>query len=446
MSTLPLFKTFDDTPLAWHRGAYISRQAFIADVLFCASTLPDRSHVLNRCEDRYLFLVGFAAAMLRNQITVCPPALTTPFLAYIKNAFPGVYCLSDNGEYEGLVTIAATRSSGQHGDTATPEIAGQQIVLIAFTSGSTGTPGQHPKTWAALVQGVARQSVMLGVRAGGATGVVATVPPQHMYGLESSIIMPLQMGWMMHGGKPFFPSDIQTALTQSMVHNILVTTPFHLRACVDSRLELPHIEFVLSATAPLSQALALAAENAFGTRVLEIYGCTEAGSIASRRSTEGPLWQLHDGLNLTIEHPQRCHVHGAHSSEPMPLNDVITLRDTRHFLLEGRSQDLVNIAGKRASLGDLNQTLTSVDGVIDGVFFMPEGPADGVTRLVAFVVAPGRGASEVLDGLRDRIDPVFIPRPLYLVDALPRNATGKLPIECLHALARSSAAGEQATA
>jgi acyl-coenzyme A synthetase/AMP-(fatty) acid ligase len=37
--------------------------------------------------------------------------------------------------------------------------------------------------------------------------------------------------------------------------------------------------------------------------------------------------------------------------------------------------------------------------------------------------------------LQQRIDPAFVPRPLHLVDALPRNATGKVPREALLALA-----------
>jgi len=36
--------------------------------------------------------------------------------------------------------------------------------------------------------------------------------------------------------------------------------------------------------------------------------------------------------------------------------------------------------------------------------------------------------------LRERIDPLFLPRPLLFVDALPRNGTGKLPRAALDAL------------
>jgi acyl-coenzyme A synthetase/AMP-(fatty) acid ligase len=70
------------------------------------------------------------------------------------------------------------------------------------------------------------------------------------------------------------------------------------------------------------------------------------------------------------------------------------------------------------------------------VFFVPEErEADGVTRLTAFVVAPGLTRAQVLAALRERIDAAFLPRPLVMVDALPRQLTGKLPRAELRALA-----------
>ena len=97
---------------------------------------------------------------------------------------------------------------------------------------------------------------------------------------------------------------------------------------------------------------------------------------------------------------------------------------------------MVNIAGKRNSLGYLNHQLTSIPGVSDGVFFLPdEAEPDGVTRLTAFAVAPGLTAAQLAEALRERIDAAFMPRPLYLVDALPRQLTGKLPREALRKLA-----------
>ena len=67
-------------------------------------------------------------------------------------------------------------------------------------------------------------------------------------------------------------------------------------------------------------------------------------------------------------------------------------------------------------------------GVNDGAFFLPDTGVDGrEARLTAFVVAPGMSREQLLEILRNKIDAVFLPRPLYIVPSLPRNDTGKLP-------------------
>ena len=81
----------------------------------------------------------------------------------------------------------------------------------------------------------------------------------------------------------------------------------------------------------------------------------------------------------------------------------------------------------------LNAELIRVPGILDGTFYWPDQGRTGNGRLTAFVVAPGSDRSQILAELRRRIDPVFLPRPLRFVDALPRNATGKLPREQLDA-------------
>jgi acyl-coenzyme A synthetase/AMP-(fatty) acid ligase len=128
-------------------------------------------------------------------------------------------------------------------------------------------------------------------------------------------------------------------------------------------------------------------------------------------------------------------VRGGHVETEVLLADVIELRGPGRFELHGRTADLVNVAGKRTSLAHLNYHLNSVEGVRDGAFVVPEEGGEGVTRLTAYVVAPGLSGGAVMSALRRRIDAAFLPRPLHFVDALPRNATGKLPREALAAFA-----------
>jgi acyl-coenzyme A synthetase/AMP-(fatty) acid ligase len=68
---------------------------------------------------------------------------------------------------------------------------------------------------------------------------------------------------------------------------------------------------------------------------------------------------------------------------------------------------------------------------LDGVFIATDGEGDAAHRLTAFVVAPGMSVDDLLAALRHRIDPTFLPRPLHIVDELPRNLLGKLPREAV---------------
>jgi acyl-coenzyme A synthetase/AMP-(fatty) acid ligase len=134
---------------------------------------------------------------------------------------------------------------------------------------------------------------------------------------------------------------------------------------------------------------------------------------------------------------------GGPVQEEALASDIVEAADEVSFTLHGRSADLVNIAGKRTSLAYLNQQLLEIEGVRDGCYFAPDEidaatahDQRSVPRLMAFVVAPQLTRAALLDALRRRVDPVFLPRPLYLVGALPRNATGKLTRESLVSLAR----------
>ena len=217
---------------------------------------------------------------------------------------------------------------------------------------------------------------------------------------------------------------------------VLVTTPIHLRTLLASEIELPPVDLVVSATAPLSRELAREVEAKFRTPLLEIYGSTETGQIAMRRTAETAAWRLWPGVRLSVSNEQ-VFAHGGHVEQLTPMCDVIEITGEEEFLLHGRTADLVNVAGKRSSFGYLNAQLNAIPGVIDGAFFLREETtgSTGVARLGAVVVAPGLNVAGLTEQLRQRIDPVFLPRPLLIVDELPRNATGKLPQQALQGFA-----------
>ena len=411
---------------------------FLADVRQLAAALPAGRHLLNVCADRYRFAVGMAAALLAEKISLLPPTLTPEMVSQVKSFAPDVFCLTDQPQTIDMPQFSwadvTDRVIGGAADI--PQFPASRIAAIAFTSGSTGTPVAHRKSWGGLVLSVRAEAARLGLSDGRRYSIVATVPPQHMYGLESTVLIALQSGGAIIAAHPFFPADICAALAAAPRPRMLVTTPVHLKVLLASGLDIPVADLVLSATAPLSPQLAQVAEARLKAPLFEIYGSTETGQIASRRTTEGAEWTLFPEVTFSASNGS-VWATGGHVEQALPMADEIELLSAERFLLHGRSADLVNIAGKRTSLGYLNHQLNAVAGVTDGAFFMPDDDDGGkVTRLMAFAVAPGVTTAPLLADLRKRIDAVFIPRPLVLLDELPRNSTGKLTRDTLAALAR----------
>lgn len=315
-----------------------------------------------------------------------------------------------------------------------PTLAADQRVAIGFTSGSTGVPSANPKSWGSFVASTAQNLAALQDLWGQAQpSIVATVPSQHMYGMEMAVLMPLLAPATLQAGRPFFPQDVAQALAEVPAPRLLVTTPVHLKALVESGVALPPLAGIVTATEPLPHGLAVDAERAFATEVREMFGSTETCIIARRRTAQEAAWQLLPGVQLNPQ-PDGTLVQAAHLPAPVLLADLVELLPEHRFVLRGRRADLLEIAGKRASLGDLTRKLQAVPGVRDAVVVqLAAEPGQPVGRIAALVVSD-REEAEILRALRNVMDPVFLPRPLRKVDVLPRNETGKLPRDAVLAL------------
>ncbi len=434
--------------IMFHRGGEaITIGRFLADVAALARTLPDRAYALNLCTDRYHALLGLAAALSRGHVMLLSADRTERRLEEIAAGYPDLYVMADGGASPGftsgwhaLAGAIRVEAAGEGEEGPNPLIPVDRTAIIGFTSGSTGEPAAHPKPWGALVGATRGAAARFGFRGPAVTTLVATVPPQHMYGFETTMAMPLHAATASHDGPHFYPVEIAEALHAVPAPRALITTPLQMRALLGSGEALPEITCVISATAPLAPELALGAEAAWGTAVLEIYGATEIGSIASRRTTQGDVWALYDGVRLEPEEDGGVQVHVPGMPEPVPLADAIAFEPDGGFRLLGRRADMVKLAGKRASLSSLNRLLLRVKGVEDGVFVAPEDlDSNPSARLMVYAVAPGHQPGEILAALRGQMDPVFLPRRVVLVPALPRNEIGKLTRHALEALRRQPA-------
>jgi acyl-coenzyme A synthetase/AMP-(fatty) acid ligase len=431
MTALLVHSRLDD-PIAYRSGAIITVAQYLADVKYCADKLPEAKHVLLACQDRYAFAVGFGAALMREQISLLPSTHTEELIAQLATTYPDAYCLTDEADCS--IKLPQTNVSKwllqaqPLNELVMPHFPIEQVAALVFTSGSTGLPVAHKKTWGKLVINVQSEGKRLGVVLGSGYTIVGTVPPQHMYGFESTVLIAMQNACTFESSKPFYPADIVRVLSHTPQPRALVTTPFHLRTLI-AELQSPlQIDLLVCATAPLAVSLAVLAEQKITNKLLEIYGSTETGQLATRRTSKTYDWTPFDGIQIS-QKADKFFASGLQVEGIVAINDRLELKQD-NFILHGRTVDMVNIAGKSTTLGYLNHQLLSIPDVEDGAFFTQTETTEGLGntgRLAAVVVAPSHTFESLQSALRKRIEPAFLPRPLKLVKSLPRNATGKLP-------------------
>ena len=359
MQTLPLISHLRaDSVIAWRDGEPITAAQFLSDVARLGTLLLAGGHMLNACSDRYRFMVGLAAALLSKKICLLPSTHTPEMIRRLAEFAPDAFCLTDDDDCSVALPQLRFPAHWEQAEPdqlpfAVPRIDSAQLVAYVFTSGSTGTPLPHKKTWGALVRNVQSEAELSGLNDGRPHAVIGTVPPQHMYGFESTVLMVMQSANAMVAGHSFYPVDICNAIESVPRPRVLVSTPVHLRSVIRAEPHVPVVDLVISATAPLSSQLAEELEARFAAPLLEIYGSTETGQIAMRNTAGTQAWTLFRGVRFA-QQGEVVWASGGHVEQATPMNDVIELIGDDRFLLHGRMADMINIAGKRSSLAYLN--------------------------------------------------------------------------------------------
>ena len=405
------------------------RSELLDDACRVRAGLVGHDAVCNMAARRADFATVLLAAMAEGIPTVLPSSRAEQAVSAALGGFA-----------RPLVVDSADRTAGT---AATMPVATLDGEVRVFTSGSTGVPVCHVKTWRALAGG-ARLTAEILAQAGIAPEtslVVGTTPHQHMYGLEATIFAALAHGYCIADDPAFYPDDLDAAVelaSRSGLDEVaLVTSPPHLRFLEGRIRALPQIRCIVSATAPLHRDLACRIEEA-GCRVFEIYGCTEAGSLAWRRTAVDEHWTPMDGFRL-VSGQDGWEASAPHLPGTVPLPDDIGTTGQGRFRLLGRRGDMVRIAGKRQSLGALNAALSTLRAVADAV--MVRETEGGEDRLRIFVVPEAGGETEpealsrqIRQHMLRHVDPVFVPRRITVVSELPRGATGKLSARDLASL------------
>jgi acyl-coenzyme A synthetase/AMP-(fatty) acid ligase len=382
-------------------------------------------------------MVGLMAAQQVGRPVILPndEAVSALRMVLVDNPGALVLCAPNESVYHEFSPLIVDIDSFDTSETAPDSVWRDDASIILYTSGTTGRPVAHCHGCDFIQAAMAawRDAIVPDARD---TTLVATVPGQHMFGLESTVLLPLGCPWVtILEERPFYPADIVRALNSVTNRRVLITTPLHLRALLEQKIALPEIYRIVTATAPLAPELAIAAEAACGAQVIEVFGSTETGMIATRHTAQKTSYTVRADTVVTLAGSgSEALVDAPHFKKPVPLQDHLLLTPDGFEVL-GRGQDMIKVAGKRASMSGLSAILSVLPGVKDGVFAMGKEESPGSpARPIAVVVAPTLSAHDIQHALRREIPSAFVPRRIIFTDQIPRTSLGKVQAQALMAL------------
>ena len=309
--------------------------------------------------------------------------------------------------------------------------------VVFSSSGSTGAAKRIVRTEERL-QADARNLVAAFPEVWAARPpVVASVRPEHMFGALWCVRAPAVAECTVDSE---IVLSVEALVAAQARHGrfLFVTTPSFLEKA------LHHPVFaalkgafhaIVTAGSALRPETAQALVATVGVCPLEIYGSTEAGTVAFRYQTRETRYTLVPGVSARVTDDGRLAVDSPFAEErPWVMDDCAEMVSDLQFDLKGRVDRRVKILEQFVSLSEVEAALAAHPAVAR---VRVETYGDGVTRLGALIVPSEAGlkdfaekgaftvAKTLRDHLRTQLPELAIPRRLRLVRELPTNEQGK---------------------
>ena len=395
------------------------------------ATTGDTTPICLATDRRELLAAALLAALAGGPPLLLPPSLSSRNLARLHQETKFSTALTEEDRLPTLPGRVRAIRAVIPGESLTlrsgpPDL--ERTILHIFTGGSTG----RPKIWAKSAGNIFGEALYLACHFGITEQdcILATVPPLHIYGLLFSVLLPLVTGARVVAATPAFPGDITTTVRNHRV-TVLAAVPAHYRVLRNADLHNASLRLAVSSAGPLAAEDSLNFYRNSNVGVVEIFGSTETGGIATRNRARNeerftPLapvaWQVCDN---------RLAVHSPFLSPDLPRTDddfFITAdrvaAQAGGFLPLGRSDNIAKVGGKRVDLEEIRELFNAAAGVEESVVLaLPETGGRGEVIGVLLQGTPDMDTLKSM--LADRLDPHARPKILKHTDRIPILANGK---------------------
>jgi len=302
-------------------------------------------------------------------------------------------------------------------------------LLKVFTGGSTGTPQVWGKTAENILGECFFQADRFAVTEHDC--IMATIPAYHIYGLLFSVGLPLVSSAVVVGQTPAFPNEIAKVAKEQEV-TILASVPAHYRALRDVKMS-RSMRLAFSSAGMLEAADNEAFYVNNSTGVVEVYGSTETGGIATRNRSLGeeyftPFatvdWKIVEG-RLAVRSPYISPDLTVDADGFFTAGDRVEAKEENRFALKGRADMVTKVGGKRVDLEEIRLLIKNEQGVRDCVVLALPETGGREHQIGALIQGQDLDIEAIRKMLSGSLERYALPRRIRTVDRIPVKENGK---------------------
>ena len=380
------------------------------------------------------------------------PHAEVEFLDRIAPIFDGI--LTESVACNAPATkIQALNTLIDEGVKEKPLVCAWQQPIGFMTSGSSGEPTTIFRTPTQILAEVKLLEEAFGAMISADRVFHGTTNHQHLYGFTFRAMWPFLTGRLFADAQIGIPSDISRAIKNDN-HIVFISSPAFLSRARHllnfEQLATAHF-MAFSSGSPLDADTAVHFNRHGNINLVEIYGSTETGALASRitRDTLETGWRSLPDVEIDIFDHTLC-ARGPHltSSDWFETEDRAEWNSSGGFDLRGRTDQIVKVADKRVSLTELERLTTSRADIHSArVLLLPGGalgcaivPSDAGWQALRL-----RGKADFVGAIRDdlarSVERVTTPKRWRILKRLPLNTQGKVELTTLQKLFQPGPAG-----
>lgn len=420
-----------------------------AIVSFLAGTIAGTAAPLNPGyrQDEFAFYIDDTSAKLM----LCPPDGAPDARKAAEGKIP-VYSLEMDAA--GNVTIAGASPGSKH-----PKPEPDDVALVLHTSGSTGRPKRVPIRHRNLM--ASAKNIIKHYDLSPTDVSLIAMPLFHVHGLVASTISTLLSGGTVVVPAKFNPLSFWKNVRDCGVTWYSAVPTIHSLLLARAGKERPQgaegLRFIRSCSAALPPEMMAKMKDVFGAPVLEAYGMTEAshqmasnplppseakpGSVGPGTGVNVGIMDAAGNLLKTGERGevviQGPNVVDGYENNPeanaasftngwFRTGDQGFLDEHGYLTLTGRIKELINRGGEKIAPREIDEILLAHPSVTEAVAFGFPHATWGEEVAAAVVLSEPQPESVILGFCKERLADFKCPKKLYIVDTIPRTATGKI--------------------